>query len=454
MDRSDCISPIDVRYWNPTIAQFLSEEAFIRYKLQVEAALATVLHAYGFVGEDILAEITQACATVMVAEIVAEEARIKHDIRALANCIRARVSDRAKPFVHYMATSQDIIDTANVLRFRDTMTHVLLPGARELMRVLADIALREAATPQVGRTHGQHAVPITFGFAIAGYVSRLGFSVQELEWHTKNIRGKFSGAVGAHNAQALFVDPELFEFRVLGELGLDACQHSTQIAPPEPMARMLGEVVVMLGIIANLADDMRHLQRSEIGEVSEEFSEDQVGSSTMPQKQNPITFENNKSIWKIVMPRMMTVYMDQISEHQRDLTNSASMRTYGELLAYASVVLGRMTHAMGHLSVNRARMKENLSASRGSIGAEPLYLLLAFLGHPDAHEAVRKLSLRARAEGRTLMEAVAAEPCMAPYVERMTDEQKALLQNPEAYSGISEKKARDIACYWKKTLKL
>src|SRR3989344_3475220 len=117
MDRADCISPIDVRYWNPTIAQFLSEEAFIRYKRQVEAALAAVLHAYGFFGEDILAEITQACATVMVAEIVAEETRIKHDIRALANCIRARVSDRAKPFVHYMATSQDIIDTANVLRF-------------------------------------------------------------------------------------------------------------------------------------------------------------------------------------------------------------------------------------------------------------------------------------------------------------------------------------------------
>src|SRR5262249_29305451 len=149
-------------------------------------------------------------------------------------------------------------------------------------------------------------------------------------------RGKFAGAVGAYNASSLFFpDPEAFEVDVLKEMGLRPAEQSSQVTPNEPVVRLLAEITIACGIMANLADDMRHLQRTEIGEIGEEFEAAQVGSSTMPQKRNPINFENAKSLWKIIVPRVTTAFMDQISEHQRDLTNSASARTYGETILYA-----------------------------------------------------------------------------------------------------------------------
>src|SRR5262249_45260386 len=153
---------------------------------------------------------------------------------------------------------------------------------------------------------------------------------------------------------------------------------------------------ITAGILANLSDDMRNLQRTEIAEVGEEFEARQVGSSTMPQKRNPINFENAKSCWKIVAPRIVTLFMDQISEHQRDLTNSASARTYGEVIAYVVATTKRLTRTMGKLTVDRANLEKNLNMQKGMIVAEPLYIILAALGHPDAHEKVRTLTLEAQ----------------------------------------------------------
>ena len=315
MDKFDCISPIDYRYGDARVTQFLSENGFTRYKLLVELALERVLARRWVCTESVVEEVEVACVQVTTAEVYAEEDRIRHDIRALVNCIRTKVSDDAKPYVHMTATSFDISDSANAGRYKDVVEKVLIPSLKELERVLIDITLREAETVQIGRTHGQHAVPITFGFAIAEYVSRLGGSIEELQMRAAKLPGKFSGAVGAYNASSLFFDdPETFEAEVLAELGLIPAEISTQIVPPEALTRLFCEVTIVAGVLANLADDMRNLQRTEIGEVGEEFEEGQVGSSTMPQKQNPINFENIKSFWKIVMPRIITVFMEKSIE--------------------------------------------------------------------------------------------------------------------------------------------
>jgi adenylosuccinate lyase len=454
-DVFDSISAIDFRYWDKDVAAYLSENAFTRYKLLAELALVKTLCACHLCPKSAVKEIAAACEQVTTEEVYEEEDRIHHDIRALVNCIRKRVSDEAKPYVHMTATSYDIVDSANAARYKDVIEKVLVPALIKLEGILIDLTLREAETPQVGRTHGQHAVPITFGFAMASYVSRLGNSIEVLKSLAKELQGKFSGAVGAYNASSLFVgNPEFFEEGVLEKLGITPAEHSTQVVPPESLTRLLAEVTIAAGILANLADDMRHLQRTEIGEVGEEVEADQVGSSTMPQKQNPINFENGKSCWKIVMPRILTVFMDQISEHQRDLTNSASARTYGEMIAYVVSMAKRLTRTMRKLKVDRANLERNLAMQRWLVVAEPLYIILAALGHPDAHEKVRTLTFQARREQKPLEEVLAADPELQPYLEKMKPPQRQILSNPSLYTGIAAQKAKSVVERWKEKFKL
>lgn len=446
----DNVSPIDYRYWDDGIASYLSEDAFIEYKLMMEVALVRVLHRMAFCPEEVVKEVEAACDQITTAEVYKEEDRIHHDIRALVNCIRARVGDSAKPYVHMMATSYDIIDSANAARYRDAVEQVLIVSLVDLEKVLIDITLREAETVQIGRTHGQHALPITFGFAMAGFVSRLGNCIQALKRLVGDLPGKFSGAVGAYNGISLFFnDPQGLEVSILKEMGLMPAEHSTQIVPPEALTRLLCEITITAGVLANLADDMRHLQRTEIAEVGEEFEVDQVGSSTMPQKQNPINFENIKSSWKVIMPRIITVFMDQISEHQRDLTNSMSGRTYGEMIAYTVSTAKRLTRTMKKLAVNDNSLERNFAMQGGLIVAEPLYIILAALGHPDAHEKVRTLVLKAKAEEQTLEEILAHDAEMRGYLEKMTPYQRMILAHPDLYIGIAVKKAKEIAMRWK-----
>ena len=206
--------------------------------------------------------------------------------------------------------------------------------------------------------------------------------------------------------------------------------------------------------MANLADDMRNLQRTEIGEVGEEFDQNQVGSSTMPQKQNPIGFENVKSLWKIVTPRLMTVLMDQISEHQRDLTNSASSRTYGEIIAYVVEMSKRLTLVMRKLTVNRINMQRNFDMQKDLLAAEPLQLILASLGHPDAHEKVRQMTLKAKQERKTLQEIGRGDGEIQEYAGRASLWQLARINDPSLYTGIAAQKARSVAENWKNKLGL
>ncbi|MDI6703861.1 MAG: adenylosuccinate lyase [bacterium] len=448
-------SPTDYRYSVEDLKSYLTEEAFIKYKTKVEAALVKVLAKQGFISWEVAEEIIQAAERITAEEVYEEERRVRHDIRALVNCIRNKVSERAKPYVHLFATSCDIVDTANCLRYKDAIHNVILPDMIELEKTWMELALRHKDTLQIGRTHGQHAEPITFGFAIVLYVDRWGNRILRLKEVTHNLVGKFSGAVGAYNASSLgfFADPEEFEREVLSELGLEPANISTQILPPEPMVDFFHTIISSFGVLANFADDMRHLQRSEIAEIGEEFKDEQVGSSTMPHKRNPINFENIKSMWKTFMPKMVTIYMDQISEHQRDLTNSCSQRYLPELLVAFTSSMRRMIKVSKRIKVEESNMQRNFKMSKDKIAAEPLYILLASLGYPNAHEYVRRLVFESFKKRKPLSEIVMEEEALKPYLEKFTDLQKGIILDPSRYIGIAPKKVKKIIDLWEERLK-
>jgi adenylosuccinate lyase len=457
----DMVSPLDFRYYGydrklfEKLKPFVSEEAFIKYQLKVEATLVKVMAREGICSEKIANEIEKACAEVTPEEVYIEEKRIKHVIRALVNCIRSKVSKEAKPYVHLSVTSADITDTATALRLKDLFNKVILPDLLHLEKLLIDIARETSGQIQIGRTHGKHAVPITFGFAIAKYVSRLGNRIETIKQDVDNLKGKISGAVGAYNAASLIFDsPEAFEKEVLAELGLKPSTHSTQIVEPQFVTDLACSVVSCFSVLANLADDFRHLQRSEIQEIEELKEKEKVGSSTMPHKINPWDFEHVKSMWKAFMPRVITVFMDEISEHQRDLTNSASSRFLTELFVAFDHSVNWLADALTKVNVNEKNIRRNFEQSKAEFVAEPLYILLAMHGHHDAYDYARKLAAKARDNGRRLTEIIWEDKNIRSFLDKMTDEQKAILRKPERYIGLSKSKTEAICSFWEASLLL
>ena len=438
------------------LSKYISEEASVQSFAKCEAALVKAhLKVRGQLDDKKAAALDQAAVNIDPEEVYKEEEKTKHNIRALVNVLKTKVPADLGPLVHLGATSVDILDTALSCRMRDVTQNVVLPELKELEKNLCAIAEREADTPQVGRTHGQHAVPITFGWSIAEFVSRLGKSILRIEELSKQLKGKLAGPVGSYNGPSMIVqDPEELEKTYLGFLGLEPSEYSNQLVEPEYLLRLLLEMNVAFGIIANLADDLRNLQRSEIGEVFEYFASTQVGSSTMPQKRNPWNSEHVKSLWKAMCPRVITFYMDQISEHQRDLTNSASQRFIADYVAGFTMAVARMNSVVSGLQADRESMKRNLDNAggkvKGGVLAEPAYILLGEAGVNDGHEVIRKITLECEQSGKTFFEVLKthtdAYAKITAQLEKLgVEDPQNFFANPERYHGLAAKKSKRLA---------
>jgi len=465
MNPFDAASPFDARYYFADhsffqrLHPYVSEAAQVAYLARVEAAIVETLADCGLCSRQAAADVARACAQVSPEEVYEEERRIQHNIRALVNCIRRRVGAEARPFVHLFATSADIMDTARALCLRDVTREVIVPLLADLVRKLIQLARDHAGTPQMGRTHGQHAVPLTFGFAMALYVSRLGQRLEQIVRAANNLRGKFAGAVGAYNALSLYRpnDPAEVEAMLMRKLGLPPAEISTQVVQPEYTLDYVYSLASCWGVMANLADDGRNLERSEIHEIRDRKEADAnsevVGSSTMPHKINPKDFENVKSLWKAYMPRLTTVLMDQVSEHQRDLTNSASMRFVTEFVAAFAYSVGRLRGTLEGIEPDMSRMQAILEAGKDPVTAEPLYVLLSLAGHPDAHEQARILARQARVQKMTLAEAIRCDLSLAPYLAKLNAEQRAILDDPAKYLGAARQRTIAICEMWESRLR-
>ncbi|MBQ9631018.1 MAG: adenylosuccinate lyase [Treponema sp.] len=463
------ISPLDHRYSKSEaslykkLSSHLSEDAVSTSLAKAEIALLKAhLFMQGKLNKESKEYLDKIDFSSLSEEIYEEEEKTQHNIRALVNVLKRKVPESMAPLVHLGATSADILDSSLAMRIKAVMQEVVIPELKDLELALCTLSEKESSAAQIGRTHGQHAVPITFGWSIAEFVSRLGKSIIKINENTKLLKGKLSGPVGAYNGTSLLVkDPMELEKKFLSYLNLEPSEYSHQLVEPEYILRLLLECNVAFGILANLADDLRNLQRSEIGEVFEYFSADQVGSSTMPQKRNPWNSEHVKSLWKAYAPRVLTFYMDQISEHQRDLTNSASSRFVAEYIAGFAMAVNRSKKIVMRLRADREKMKHTLENAGGKVKhgvlAEAAYILLARSGESNAHEIIRQVTLSAEKTGLTFSEELkknrkAFNSISEELLKLKKKNAEDFFSNPINYTGLAEKKSLEISHRYKKLM--
>jgi len=458
MDRFHAVSPLDFRYYGgeqllfSRLMPFVCEEASIHYQARVEAALVETFADLGLCSRDVAAEVTKAAKAVSAARVYELDEVLHHTSRTLVEAIREKVSPEAKRFVHLFATSFDVLDTANALRYQELTREVLIPDLATLASTLCQIARRHANTQQMGRTHGMHAEPITFGLFLSVYLSRLAGRVMVIEDARQNLRGKLSGAVGAHNALTLKFpkSAHIVERLFLARLGLlpSETYTSTQVVEAEFVADFAHSLTSCFSVLANLADDMRHLHRTEIAEVTEPRGKTGIGSSTMPHKTNPKSFENIKSLYKAFMPRMMTQYLDQSSEHQRDLTNSASGRFLVELVAAFDYAVVRMQKTLDGLVINEDKMRANLDAGKAYVAAEPLYILLSLAGLPDAYQKAKELASAAMEQGKSVLELARLDESLKDALRSLSSESLEILEEPAQYIGDAAARTNAACSHW------
>lgn len=452
--RYDGVDPLDTRYYDQEISRFLSDRRRIAYLCEVESVLGHTLAEFDVIRPEIATAISNAVKNVTAEAVYAEEIITKHDINALISVIRQQLNEEAKPYVHFGATTYDVVATANSRQFKVATTDLLIPRMKSLVNMLLDLTEKYADTKQVGRVHGQHTIPTTFGYVMSGYVVRLGSSVKSLKVLAEKLPGKFSGSVGGYNALSMFTnDPMKFEISLLEKLELSPAPYSTEIIPGEYMARLIDEVTVACGIMANLANDMRHLMRSEIAEVRQQAEPDPVTGELQVHGRNPRSFENVAGLYKQVLAQSVNANLNISSEHQRDLTDSASSRFYAVPIAAAATMSQRLYRAMTKIEADEANMQRNLHLTGGAIASEALSLLLARYGHPNAQSAAAKMAQDAQGKNMPLTQALLASRELNSYYQRFNDRERQVLSEPETYyTGLAADRARKLAEYWRVSL--
>jgi len=443
------VHPIDYRYGSQEMRALFEETNLHAKKLAVEAALAEVLAEKGFIPREAAATITaNARPEIVTVERVKQlEAETKHDIMALVKAL-TEVCGEAGKYVHLTATSYDIVDTALALVLRDALG-LIVRKAKLLLGELLNLAEKHRSTVMVGRTHGQHAIPITLGFKLANYADKLGDDTRRLEEDKERyIVGKFSGAVGTYAAQQLLGLGDEIERGVMQKLGIPVAYISTQVVPREHLARIVADLAILAGTIEQMAKEVRNLQRTEIGEMGESFGKGQVGSSTMAQKRNPINAENICSNVRIIRSCVGPALENIALEHERDLTNSAAERSLlPTVFVLTDEILDRSRKVWAGIDISEERMRQNLDMSRGALMAERIIteLVRHGMGRQDAHELLRESSNQALAQNTDIKSILIRSKAMNFL---RTDELDGLLDY-RSYIGLAEKKVDDVVARWR-----
>lgn len=406
-------SPLDTRY-SKDLPESLSEEASLAMQAEVERVWLETLMAEGICPKAPAKKLREALDGVTAAEVERIEARTRHATRALVEALMERLRhaglEKQAEWVHVGLTSFDTVDTAQRLRLKRFFEFDLFPALIEFKKELRRWASDHRNTPQVGRTHGQWAVPTVFGLQFGEALDRVEGIEARLWESVGDLRGQSSGAVGGYHASSLLTKKPLeLEKKFLDRLDLKPHYGSTQILPPEDILACASDLTALCSVAAKLATDLRHLARSEIGEIAEGFAPGQVGSSTMPQKRNPWNLEHVCSLWKVMLSRLQLVQMDLVSEHQRDLTNSASGRFHFEVFAIGFLMIKRLTRVLSRMEVVKPNLKKHLDAAGPSVLAEAFYVLGTKHGVGDAHHVVREASRESEATGKTLLQVLAAQ---------------------------------------------
>lgn len=428
------ISPLDSRYKTEMSAIF-DEENKLRKWMDVEIALAKAHAEMGRIPKDAPKKMEDGSKKVKLARVLEIEGEIHHDLMAMVRALSEQSGD-AGSFVHLGATSYDIEDTATALIFRDALA---LERKRLLAfaEILKSLALKHKKTVCIGRTHGQHAVPTTYGMKFALYYTEVKRHIQRMDEAEKRILvGKMSGATGTR--AGFGKDGERLERRAMELLGLTPAPVSNQVIQRDRHAEMLCLLALISGTCEKIAKEIRNLSRPEIGEIAEPFGKKQVGSSTMPHKRNPHKSERVCSLARLVRANVQTALENIPLEHERDLTNSANERfIFPESFIITDYMLVQLSSILPGLQFFPENIKRNLELTKGLIMAERVMIALTEkgVGRQEAHEGVRELSQKAFAEGKSLRETLEASPLGRKFPKRELD----ALFDPSTYAGDAEK---------------
>ena len=377
------------------MARIWSEENRFQKWLEIEILAAEALAQSGDVPKDAVQRIKKK-ARFDVGRIQEIEREVRHEVIAFLSCVAEFVGDDTR-FLHLGMTSSDVMDTAFAMQLKEASS-VLIADIRELLKVLKSQALKYKKIPMIGRTHGVHAEPITFGLKLALWYEEMKRNLTRLERAAEEVSvGKISGAVGTF-AQ---ISPEV-EAYVCRKTGLNPAPISNQIIQRDRHAFFFSTLAVIASSVEKFAVEVRHLQRTEVLEAEEPFTEGQKGSSAMPHKRNPILSENVSGLARLLRSYALAALENVPLWHERDISHSSVERVIGpDATALLDFMLARITYVLKHLNVYPEAMRRNLERSGGVIFSERVLLRLVEKGlsRDEAYRLVQRHALEVARNG-------------------------------------------------------
>ncbi len=402
------------RYTRPQMGRIWSDENKYRCWLKVEAEAGRVLAEDGVIPAA-AAEAIATKATVSAARVAAIEAEVKHDVIAFTTAVAETLKDQSldahSRWLHYGLTSNDVVDTAQALQVKEAST-LLTEGIAALLAVLKRRAVEFKNTPTIGRTHGVHAEPTTFGLKLLNWYAEMERNQTRFAAAAEDMRvGKLSGAVGTFG----HLKPE-HEERICAALGLKPAPVATQVIQRDRHAAYISTIAIVGSTLDKIAVEVRHLQRTEVREAQEYFSEKQKGSSAMPHKKNPIVSEQISGLARVLRANAQAAFEDVALWHERDISHSSVERViFPDSTILLDYLLTKTTDLIDRLLVYPERMLRNLESTGGLIFSGQLLLDLAEAGmlREDAYRLVQSHAMRAWKDDLNFREEVACDPAIA-----------------------------------------
>ena len=393
------------RYTRPAMRALWSDESKFRAWLEVEATASEVLAEAGIVPQEAARAIRER-GDFSVERIREIELETRHDVIAFTTAVAEKVGPESR-WLHFGLTSTDVVDTAQALLLKQASQHIM-KGLLSLAAVLRRRAIEFARTPCIGRTHGVHAEPTTFGLKLLLWYSENQRNIARFSAAAEEMRvGKLSGAVGSFGT----VTPQLEE-KICERLGLKAAPVSTQVLQRDRHAHYVGTLAIIASSLDKIALEIRHLQRTEVREAEEFFSEKQKGSSAMPHKRNPITCENICGLARVMRANSQVALEDVALWHERDISHSSAERVIlPDQTTLADYLLSKTTNLIDKLMVYPNRMQRNLDLTGGLVFSGQLLLDLAEAGmlREDAYRLVQSLAMKAWKEDLVFRDLVSAD---------------------------------------------
>ncbi len=423
------------RYSREEIKKIWDITSKFQYYLNVELAVCEAYCELGQIPNDALKEIKDK-AKFDIARIDEIEKEVKHDVIAFLTCINENIGQHSR-YIHMGLTSSDVIDTALALQIKDA-SKIILKDFERLEQILKNMAQKYRHTPCIGRSHGIHAEPMIFGLKFLNWLNIFSNSKENFQQaFNSTMIGQISGPVGTYSN----INPEV-EKKALQKLGLKPAKISTQIISRDIHARYLQSLALIASGIELVATEIRHLQRTEVGEVREGFSDKQKGSSAMPHKRNPISCENLCGLSRVVRSNSLAALENIPLWHERDISHSSVERIIlPDSTILIDYMLNRLSDTLENLEVNEKRMLKNINQSGGVVFSQRVLLSLTQQGlsREDAYKIVQENALKALDEedgnfkNNILNDSRVTEKLSKDFIEKLFDIKDYLKNTEEIY---------------------